>query len=125
MREDLQPGGIRMRVEPTDGKGFDPLRGERIIMEMHVQKKQELDPVFASKDDVKKAVDEFVEKLEKLRKIFRGEAVFKYDEELDMVIVKIKDPETGEIIRQIPPEVVVKIAKSVSEFLGILLDERV
>lgn len=63
------------------------------------------------------------EKLKKLSELFRGEAQFSFDKEIDRVIIKIKDKETGEIIRQIPPEVAVKIAKKVDELIGILFDE--
>ena len=44
---------------------------------------------------------------------------------MNKVVIKIKDPDTGEIIRQIPPEMVVKISKNIQELLGVLMDERV
>jgi len=120
--------GSTMRIDPTDGKGNEVLRREITRRELHV-KENESTPVAEMKkqqeEDVQRAIEEFSKKLEKLRKIFRGEAEFRYDGELNMVIVKIKDTETGEIIRQIPPEVMVKIAKSINELLGILVDERV
>ncbi len=70
-------------------------------------------------------IDFFKENFEKLKKIFRGEAEFKIDKDTNMVIIKIKDPDTGEIIRQIPPELAVKLAKNIQELLGVLMDERV
>ncbi|MFN6991360.1 MAG: flagellar protein FlaG [Fervidobacterium sp.] len=63
--------------------------------------------------------------LERLKKIFRGEAEFKIDKDTNMVVIKIKDPESGEIIRQIPPELALKLAKNIQELLGVLMDERV
>jgi len=60
-----------------------------------------------------------------LKKIFRGQAEFKIDKDVNKVVIKIKDPDTGEIIRQIPPEMVVKISKNIQELLGVLMDERV
>ena len=116
-----------MRIDPTDGKGNTVLHGEITKRELHVneQSPSVSEMKRQQEEDVQKAIEEFSKKLEKLRKIFRGEAEFRYDGELNMVIVKIKDTETGEIIRQIPPEVMVKIAKSINELLGILVDERV
>ncbi|KAF2961454.1 flagellar protein FlaG [Fervidobacterium sp. 2310opik-2] len=70
-------------------------------------------------------IDLFKENFEKLKKIFRGEAEFKIDKDTNMVVIKIKDPDTGEIIRQIPPELAVKLAKNIQELLGVLMDERV
>jgi len=70
-------------------------------------------------------VDVLKENLDKLKKIFRGQAEFKIDKDVNKVVIKIKDPDTGEIIRQIPPEMVVKISKNIQELLGVLMDERV
>jgi flagellar protein FlaG len=67
----------------------------------------------------------FKENFEKLKKIFRGEAEFRIDKDTKMIVIKIKDPETGEVIRQIPPELALKLAKNIQELLGVLMDERV
>ncbi len=67
----------------------------------------------------------FKENFEKLKKIFRGEAEFRIDKDTKMIVIKIKDPETGEVIRQIPPELAIKLAKNIQELLGVLMDERV
>ncbi|MGB4262848.1 MAG: flagellar protein FlaG [Fervidobacterium sp.] len=77
------------------------------------------------KDILNEQVDILKENLDKLRKIFRGQAEFRIDRDVNKVIIKIKDSDTGEIIRQIPPELVVKISKSIQELLGVLMDERV
>ncbi|MCD6267546.1 MAG: flagellar protein FlaG [Thermotogaceae bacterium] len=121
-----------MKVNPTDGVG--KLERNPVIVEetMNLKKAIEDKPNTGTEgglkiDDERNLEDilkDFKKKLEKLKLIFRGEAEFSIDRDTNMVIVKIKDKETGEIIRQIPPEVVLKIAKSIEEFLGLLLDER-
>lgn len=121
-----------MKVNPTDGIG--KLERNPVIVEetMNLKKAIEDKPNTGTEgglkiDDERNLEDilkDFKKKLEKLKLIFRGEAEFSIDRDTNMVIVKIKDKETGEIIRQIPPEVVLKIAKSIEEFLGMLLDER-
>ena len=121
-----------MKVNPTDGIGR--LERNPVIVEetMNLKKAIEDKPNTGTEgglkiDDERNLEDilkDFKKKLEKLKLIFRGEAEFSIDKDTNMVIVKIKDKETGEIIRQIPPEVVLKIAKSIEEFLGMLLDER-
>ncbi len=77
------------------------------------------------KKKVSEEIDLFKENFDKLKKIFRGEAEFKIDRDTNMIVIKIKDPETGEIIRQIPPELALKMAKNIQELLGVLIDERV
>lgn len=63
------------------------------------------------------------EKLDKLSQIFKGEARFELERDLDILIVKIVDKETEKVIRQIPPEVSLKLAKALNDIEGILLDE--
>lgn len=65
------------------------------------------------------------ETLERLKKIFRGQAEFRVDRDANLIVIRIKDPETGEIIRQIPPEQALKLAKNIQELIGLLMDERV
>ncbi len=94
-----------------------------------VKVQQNLNPVDREKPSEKVDVEDLLKDIEKsidkIKMIFRGEAQFILDRELNMIIIKIKDRETGEIIRQIPPEVAVKIAKNLQELMGILFDERV
>ncbi|MGB9789406.1 MAG: flagellar protein FlaG [Thermotoga caldifontis] len=83
-------------------------------------KKQEQDSV-----DLSKTMESLRKTFEKLSRFFKTEAQFTIERELNMIIIKIKDRETGEIVRQIPPEVAVKIAKNLQELIGILFDEKV
>ena len=123
-----------MKVNPMDG--IERMERNPIIVEKNMNVKKPMEdiskvaveknkPKFDDEKNLENILKDFKKKLEKLRIIFRGEAEFSIDRESNMIIVKIKDKETGEIIRQIPPEVVLKIAKSIEEFLGLLLDERV
>jgi len=74
-------------------------------------------------DELDKVTKIIEDRLKKLSKIFRGEAKFEIERNLDIIIVKIIDKDTKEIIRQIPPEVSVKLAKALNDVQGILLDE--
>ncbi len=123
-----------MKVNPTDGIG--KLERNPMIVEETMNLRETIEdkpnvgiepgkPKINDERSLEDILKDFKKKLEKLKLIFRGEAEFSIDRETNMIIVKIKDKETGEIIRQIPPEVVLKIAKSIEEFLGLLLDERV
>ena len=47
---------------------------------------------------------------------------FSYDQELDQVIVTVKDSE-GETIRQVPPEEFLKMAARFREMFGVLFDK--
>ncbi|MDM0118181.1 flagellar protein FlaG [Variovorax arabinosiphilus] len=47
---------------------------------------------------------------------------FEIDKDTDKVIVKVIDRNTGEVIRQVPNEEVVRIAKVMGEMSGLLVD---
>jgi len=72
-------------------------------------------------DQISKIIEQ---RLEKLSQIFKGEAHFEIDRDLDILIIKIIERETERIIRQIPPEVFLKLARALNELEGILFDER-
>ncbi|MEJ5230272.1 MAG: flagellar protein FlaG, partial [Pseudothermotoga sp.] len=74
---------------------------------------------------IEDTLDDLKKSLEKVKTFLKAEAQFTIDRELNMIIIKIKNVDTGEIIRQIPPEVAVKIAKNLQELIGVLFDERV
>ena len=48
---------------------------------------------------------------------------FRYVEELNRVVVKVIDPETGEALREIPPESVIETLKQLKQTAGRLVDE--
>lgn len=94
-------------------------------LQLNVEKASE-EPKKQQEDlDLPKAMDSLKKTFERLSRFFKTEAQFTIERELNMIIIKIKDRDTGEIVRQIPPEVAVKIAKNLQELMGILFDEKV
>jgi len=124
-----------LRVNPTPSAGSNKVEIEventnlnrtpttADVGQPSIEKDKNEDQDAIQVEDLDEIVDMLNEKLQRLREIFRGEAQFIVDRDVDMIIVKIKDKETGELIRQIPPEVAVKLARNIAEFMGILLDE--
>ncbi len=102
-----------MRIDPVG-------RFDGMVKEPRVDRKEPVKGV----QNIEDAVKTVQKKLEKFKEILKDEAEFRVDKSTGMVIVKIKDKETGEVVRQIPPEVVVRLAKTIDEFLGMLFDER-
>ncbi|AEH50391.1 flagellar protein FlaG [Pseudothermotoga thermarum] len=125
-----------MRIEPTGGINkianvSEQIQQNNITKANVVKVQQHLNEQRLEQEkqpgnlDAENLIKEIEKKLEKIKIIFRGEAQFIYDQELNIIIVKIKDKETGEIIRQIPTEVAIRIAKNLQELIGMLFDERV
>ena len=77
-----------------------------------------------NKDKKEEKVDtkEAVERVEELARHFNRKIHLEVEEELDMVIVKVVDSETDEVIRQIPPKELVELSKNAKNLTGLLID---
>ncbi|MBE3573752.1 MAG: flagellar protein FlaG [Moorella humiferrea] len=71
----------------------------------------------------RKEVHEAVKKVNHTMEIYRTELRFILDEESDEFMVRVINAETGEVIREIPPEWVLKIVADVKRMLGLILDK--
>ena len=49
----------------------------------------------------------------------------KVHEKTNAIVVKVLNKETGEVIREIPPEKTLDLVAKMMEFAGLLVDERV
>ncbi|WP_395316972.1 flagellar protein FlaG [Variovorax sp. UC74_104] len=81
----------------------------------------------AEKDDAKEAatpvqVEQAVRQVNESLALREVGLRFEVDKETDMVIVKVVDRASGEVIRQIPNEEVVRIAKLMNDGNGLLVD---
>jgi flagellar protein FlaG len=72
-------------------------------------------------DFLKKIIEDLKKKLSMLN----TQLEIKVDKETEEIVVKVIDKETKEVIRQIPPEYLLKIAKYLDEIAGILYNEKV
>jgi len=72
----------------------------------------------------REAVQEAGQKAEQFFQNIRRNLVFSEDASSGRTVVSVIDSETGEIIRQIPPEQVVRIAENLGELRGLLVGER-
>ncbi len=69
-------------------------------------------------------LDKALETLNENASVAKRALGFSYDESLKRPIVRVTDLESGEVIRQIPHEVVIRVAKSIESFKGSMVDER-
>ncbi len=80
---------------------------------------EKLDPKVQN-DIIRKSVEELNKKMSMLNSQLKIET----DEDTGIQVVKIVDSETKEVIRQLPPDVVLKIAKYIDEVTGLLFNEK-
>jgi|GEM_PF-361671 len=65
-----------------------------------------------------------IEQLNELMRDSQRSLSFRVDDDLDKLVVSVVNPETDEIIRQMPSEESLKFAKSLEGVMGIIFNER-
>jgi len=80
-----------------------------------------LQKVTRSTEEIKKDLDAVNDQLKAMNRSIQ----FSIDNTTNEVIVKIVDQNTGEVIRQIPPENMVKIRDSLANMTGLIVEKKV
>lgn len=75
--------------------------------------------------DQKLSLRDVGKKLDQFQQITKVSFKYEITNNPDMIIIKIVDQKSGEIVRQIPPEEAVKLAKAIDELLGVFIDKHV
>ena len=68
-------------------------------------------------------IDETAQALEQITLAFNKKLRFTVDTQLDQVIVKVIDPETDKVIRELPPAELQRLHLKIKEMMGLLFDE--
>ena len=90
-----------------------------------VQTKEER-PVVRQKFDpqeFQQALNDILERLNTQMKDSKRELGFSMDDKINTFIVTVRNTETGEVIRQIPTEAVVKFAHNLEDLKGVLFNQ--
>jgi flagellar protein FlaG len=72
---------------------------------------------------MQKRLDQAIEHINEQLQSSQTNLGFSIDSETDIVVVKVTNKETGELVRQIPAEAVVRLAGKMEDLKGLLLDE--
>jgi len=72
-----------------------------------------------------KKLTNITDQLNQVAKICDHNIQFSIDDRSNKVVVKIINSSTGEVIRQIPPEKMLNLMRSIEQMLGLILDEKV
>lgn len=121
-----------LAVSGSAGSSLPPVASERSAeaQTVPVQAKTKITPPKAivlqfdeaqSRQNVKAAISSLNEQMS-ASKTGLG---FSIDDSLDRPVVIVRNTQTGEVVRQIPNEVVVRVAHSIDQLKGLLLNARV
>jgi len=70
-------------------------------------------------------LEKLVEELKERLSMLNTQLQITIDKDTQMTVVKVIDKQTNKVVRQIPPEYVLKIAKYLDEITGLLLNEKI
>jgi flagellar protein FlaG len=100
-------------VEKSDGAARNALDEKRLRQEQDKAQRMSRSELQAAVEEVQVRMDQMGTNLQ-----------FTMDKEVEDIVVKVTDKQSGDLIRQIPSEDVVKLRKQLEELSGILFDEK-
>ena len=84
-----------------------------------VQSDKEVSP-----DKVKEAVDDINKKIKQANPLHHTACSFKYHDDTNRISITVKNADTDEVIREIPPEKALDMLAKAWEMAGLLVDEK-
>jgi flagellar protein FlaG len=111
---------------PVDGnkqtQNLEPDRPAMVISKVQLKAPEKVDLGYNA-EDMLKSIKEAVENLNQQLKDNGRNLSFQMDEEINRPIITVRNLQTGEVVRQIPNEEVVRMAHSIEEGKGLLFNE--
>ena len=121
--EDLtRPSILALRTGRTQrsAEGSNPLEDKLQFLEKNLgkQAQEESEETQEMLEDIRQSLNITLEPI-------NIKLDYSKNEEIDEIVVEVMNRETEEVIRQIPPEAMVRMAKRMEEMTGLLVDGRV
>ena len=115
-------GGGASQPVPVPGSTARPAMPQREATPSEALPKASPPPEQPSREQFKQAVEQINKKLAESAS---SNLQFSIDDETGQTLVRVTDKQTGELIRQIPSEELVELAKALDRMQGMLLRQQV
>lgn len=115
-------GGGASQPAPVPSSNARPVAPQREVVPVEAPPKASPPPEQPSREQLKQVVEEMNKKLSESAS---SNLQFSVDDETGDTIVRVTDKQTGELIRQIPSEELVELAKALDRMQGMLLRQQV
>lgn len=106
---------MNVSISPVVSVGAPPPEGEHKGNQQEVPQGREA--VFSGD-----RLTEIVEKANRSALVLNARVSFSIDQRTNKVIIRVIDGESNEVIRQIPPEEMLRVSAHMDELLGLLFD---
>ena len=110
---------VKANRSAMDGRSAVDARGQQRVAGSSKENRPAEEPVQVV---TRERVSAVVEQIDTYLKDSRRELQFQVDEESGQVIVRVRDAATGDVIRQIPGEEALRMARALQEKTPVLLD---
>ncbi|MEJ5300857.1 MAG: flagellar protein FlaG [Thermodesulforhabdaceae bacterium] len=125
---EIQPVTLEQWIRPTG-----ELKKEELVKPVEASEGQTTQDVRTSKAGVqtkllKTSIEETKKLAEEIQKYLSEMNVslsFDVDDKTHDIVVKVINRETGKLVRQIPPEELLKLRQKLEELVGVLLNKKV
>jgi flagellar protein FlaG len=95
---------------------------ETSVAKVKLQAPEKVDLGF-NPQEMRENIQEAIDRLNQQLKANGRDLSFQMDEEIDRPIITVRNIETGEVVRQIPSEEIIRMAHSIEEGKGLLFNE--
>ena len=84
-------------------------------------------PTQVSAINIKNNQEELRQNIEEMLKFFESNSSvrFQYDKSINRIIIQVLNGSNKEVIKQIPPESMVRFLKAFNDFIGLLVDKEI
>lgn len=110
---------IKRNASASESLPSVDVRGQRTVQEEPREERSNDKPVQAVSKEQAEAI---VQQIDSYLKSSRRELQFQVDDESGHVVVRVRDAATGDVIRQIPGEEALRVARALQENSAVLLD---
>ncbi len=114
-----------MKIDLLGGYNNDVRQGKIIVSssKTEVNTGKQIEESIKNSKYNKNYVNEAIKKLKQAGDIFNRRLDFRVDEATKRIVVKVIDTETDKVIKEIPPEQLIRLAARIQEMIGLLVDE--
>jgi len=98
-------------------------KDQNINHDLALNNESDDDSIGVAKSDLN--MPELVSRVNQFVHSFSTKLSFHYDDQLDKPVIRVIDQDTGEVIRQIPPEEMVKQLRHLYDGTGIILQSKI
>ncbi|MFZ6028198.1 MAG: flagellar protein FlaG [Chloroflexota bacterium] len=116
---------VRPPVQPVpQGSGSDTVKLNNQARQGRSAKEDADSQGKLSQKELEDAVEEIQQRFQSMGSSFKF-GLYRHDGDAGNIVAQLRDKKTGEVVKQFPPEEVLKLREKLQDLIGLLFDEKV